>query len=56
MCASVCSILIAHRGLNPSFSAKRASCQGLTLVHVRASLEHVRDTFMGQAGSRGAQR
>ena len=27
--------------------------QGLTLVHGRATLEHMRDTFMGQAGLRG---
>jgi hypothetical protein len=25
-------------------------------VHVRAQLEHIRDTFMGQVGLRGAQR
>ena len=30
--------------------------QGLTLVHVRAQLEHIRDTFMGQVGLRGAER
>ena len=30
--------------------------QGLTLVLVRAQLEHIRGTFMGQVGSRGTQR
>ena len=30
--------------------------QGLTLVHVRAQLEHIRDTFMGQVGLCGAER
>jgi hypothetical protein len=30
--------------------------QGLTVFHGRAQLEHIRDTFMGQAGLRGAQR
>ena len=30
--------------------------QGLTLVHVIAQLEHIRDTCMGQVGLRGAQR
>jgi hypothetical protein len=27
--------------------------QGLTLVHVRAQLGHIRDTFLGQVGLRG---
>ena len=34
----------------------RGGRQGLTLVHVRAQLEHIRDTFMGQVGLSGAQR
>jgi len=33
-----------------------ANGKGLTLVHVRAELEHIRDTFMGPVGLRGAQR
>jgi hypothetical protein len=33
-----------------------AAKQGLTLVHVTAQLEHIRDTFMGQVGLCGAQR
>jgi hypothetical protein len=33
-----------------------AAGQGLTLVHGRAQLEHIRYTFMGQVGLCGAQR
>jgi hypothetical protein len=29
--------------------------QGLTLVHVRAQLERLQDTFMGEAGLHGGQ-
>jgi len=34
----------------------RAFHQGLTLVHIRAQLEHIRETFVGQVGSCGTQR
>jgi hypothetical protein len=40
---------------NPVLKAP-SSMQGLTLDHVRALLQHIQDTFMGQLGSRGAQR
>jgi len=33
-----------------------ADRQGLTLVHVGAQLEHIRDTPLGRVGLRGAQR
>ena len=37
-------------------SAPAAAKQGLTLVHVEAQLEHIRDTFVGQVRLSGAHR
>jgi hypothetical protein len=51
---STCTAPPKETRLFPSLS--KGPRQGLTLVHVRAQLEHIWDTFMGQFGFRGAQR
>ena len=54
----LCNAVVRPRLPGPDRPSPSHTCcnQGLTLVHVRAQLEHIRDTMMVQVGLRGAQR